>query len=246
MLSRARRAGCRVGFGAAPNVCGAVPLSCSGRQAPAGLICVGAALRAAWTILSISPSACSELSPSRTTATSGRSRAVHGAHVFDFDLAGQRLVAKRADDRGGGSYARWRSGRVDTRSRGSSSATQAKESLDRARRCTTITDSIVVGCTMSVSSPQRLGVRSCSGFSSRPMLVTLTVAAGGNARVRSRAPVSFHRSADLHRGTGVDGALASAAASGQARPAASICCLISERTSAHPAAHAHQPLRERR
>ena len=51
------------------------------------------------TIVSISPSACSELAPSPTSATSGRSRAVIGGDVFDLDLARDDLVAECNDDR---------------------------------------------------------------------------------------------------------------------------------------------------
>jgi hypothetical protein len=50
---------------------------------------------AARTILSINPSACSELSPNPTSATSGRSRTVTGAYVFDVDLAGDHFVSER-------------------------------------------------------------------------------------------------------------------------------------------------------
>jgi hypothetical protein len=50
----------------------------------------------------------------------------------------------------------------------------------------------------------------------------------------------------LPRETGVDAALAGTAASGQARPVTSSCCVISGRKGAHQAARAHQPLRERR
>ena len=56
----------------------------------------------------------------------------------------------------------------------------------------------------------------------------------------------FTEAPDLPRGTGVDAALAGIAASGQARPATSSCCAISGRKSAHQAARAGQPLRERR
>jgi hypothetical protein len=50
----------------------------------------------------------------------------------------------------------------------------------------------------------------------------------------------------LPRETGVDAALADTAASGEARPATSSCCVINGRKGAHQAARAHQPLRERR
>ena len=53
----------------------------------------------------------------------------------------------------------------------------------------------------------------------------------------------FTEAPDLPRGTGVDAALAG---TGQARPATSSCCVISRRKSAHQAARARQPLRERR
>jgi hypothetical protein len=50
--------------------------------------------------LSISRSACSELSPSATSATSGRYRAVTGPDVFDVDLARDDLVSERDHDPG--------------------------------------------------------------------------------------------------------------------------------------------------
>jgi hypothetical protein len=56
----------------------------------------------------------------------------------------------------------------------------------------------------------------------------------------------FTEAPDPAAGTAVDAALAGTAASGQARPATSGCCLISERKGAHQAARAHQPLRARR
>ena len=56
----------------------------------------------------------------------------------------------------------------------------------------------------------------------------------------------FTEAPDLPRGTGVAAALAGIAASGQARPATSSCCVISGRTRAHQAARGGQPLRERR
>jgi len=49
----------------------------------------------------------------------------------------------------------------------------------------------------------------------------------------------------LPRETGVDAALASVAASGQARPATSSCCAISRPKRADQAARAHQSLCER-
>jgi hypothetical protein len=57
---------------------------------------------------------------------------------------------------------------------------------------------------------------------------------------------SFTEAPDLPPGTGVDAAIPAAAASGQAPPATSSCCVISGRKRAHQAARAHQPLRERR
>jgi hypothetical protein len=56
----------------------------------------------------------------------------------------------------------------------------------------------------------------------------------------------FIEAPDLAPGTRVDAAPAATAASGRARPATVSCCVISERKSAHQAARAHQPLRERR
>lgn len=56
----------------------------------------------------------------------------------------------------------------------------------------------------------------------------------------------FTEAPDLPRGTGVDAALAGTAGRGQARSATSSCCVISGRKSAHQAARAGQPLRERR
>ena len=58
--------------------------------------------------------------------------------------------------------------------------------------------------------------------------------------------MSTFEAADLPRGTGVAAGLAGIAASGQARPATSSCCVISGRTRAHQAARAGQPVRERR
>jgi hypothetical protein len=58
--------------------------------------------------------------------------------------------------------------------------------------------------------------------------------------------MSTFEAPDLPRGTGVDAGLAGTATSGQARPATSSRCVISGRKSAHQAARARQPLRERR
>jgi hypothetical protein len=55
----------------------------------------------------------------------------------------------------------------------------------------------------------------------------------------------FTEAPDLPRGTGVDAALAGTGR-GQARSATCSCCVISGRKSAHQAARARQPLRERR
>jgi hypothetical protein len=124
----------------------------------------------------------------------------HGSDVFDFDLAGDDLVAERDDNR------RYRReavlalvGDQDAQMLGlavSSSAAQARKSESWARQRTTVTDSLVAGCRMSVSSPQRLGGLWFSGSSSRPVWVVLTVnGSRRNARVRSRTNESVHRSA---------------------------------------------------
>src|SRR4051812_47626476 len=51
------------------------------------------------TIFSTRWSACSELSPRPTRATSGRSRAVHCSDVLHLDLARDHFVPERGDDR---------------------------------------------------------------------------------------------------------------------------------------------------
>ena len=51
------------------------------------------------TILSIRSSACCELAPSSTSATSGRSRAVTVPTHLNLDLAGGDLVPERGHDR---------------------------------------------------------------------------------------------------------------------------------------------------
>ena len=58
--------------------------------------------------------------------------------------------------------------------------------------------------------------------------------------------MSTFEAPDLPRGTGVAAGLAGIAASGQARPATSSGCVISGPKSAHQAARAGQPVRERR
>ena len=58
--------------------------------------------------------------------------------------------------------------------------------------------------------------------------------------------MSTFEAPDLPRGTGVDARLAGTAASGQARPVTTSCCVISGPKSAHQAARAGRPLRERR
>ena len=58
--------------------------------------------------------------------------------------------------------------------------------------------------------------------------------------------MSTFEAPDLPRGTGVAAALAGTAGRGQARPATSSRCVISGPKSAHQAARAGQPLRDRR
>jgi hypothetical protein len=80
----------------------------------------------------------------------------HGSDVFDFDLAGDDLVAERDDNR---RYRRRRSLRsLAIRTRRCSVSRSAHqrlkpESLNHGRQCTTVTDSLVAGCRMSVGSP---------------------------------------------------------------------------------------------
>jgi hypothetical protein len=66
------------------------------------------------TVLSISPSAWSELSPSPTSATSGRSRG-HGSDLCDVDLTHNYLVSQGRDDRRDQSQRSLRSLAISTR-----------------------------------------------------------------------------------------------------------------------------------
>jgi hypothetical protein len=98
-----------------------------------------------------------------------------------------------------------------------------------------------------VGSPQKLGGLWFSGFSS-------SAGVGGVDRLTVRAvthasgaePMSTFEAPYLLRETGVDAALAGTAATGQARPATSCCCVIGGPKGADQAARAHRPLRERR
>jgi len=82
----------------------------------------------------------------------------HRSDVFDVDLARDHLVAQGYDDRRDeGEAVLALVGDQDAQMLGlavSSSAAQARKSESWARQRTTVTDSLVAGCRMSVSSPQ--------------------------------------------------------------------------------------------
>ena len=154
---------------------------------------------ASWTILSIRPSAWSELSPSPTSATSGRSRAVTGRRPRRRSLGrSPRGRARRRSARRGpaGPCARSRSAPAGARSPGSSVAPPNQASLARKEPAFRLPAGPLLGSPTARPTPRRPSLS--SGSSTRPAYGPDRIAIGASARPTGASVVVPHGQHLIH------------------------------------------------